>query len=118
MRKLLLVLIMFLFVGCSDTPTLYNNGDYKGEPIKLAEGVYFKKVYIQGLYVLLQCDKEGNILSTQNVAVRYSSGKTDTHTGTISAINIENNSTTYNFKCDDINDCYSQIMTVKKVLNK
>lgn len=49
--------------------------EYKGQPIKVAEGVYFKRVNIQGIAALLQCDKDGNIIHNQNINAADVSGK-------------------------------------------
>ena len=105
-----------LLVGCSETPTLYNSNDYKGEPMRIADGIYLKKVYIQGIYALLQCDKDGNITHNQNINVGYQEGKTFTSAAVLTV--TENKTSSFNFKCSDINECYNQVMIVKNSLNK
>lgn len=108
--------ICLLLAGCSETPTLYNSNNYNGEPMRIADGVYFKKVYIQGMYALLQCDKDGNITHNQNVNVGYQEGKVFTSAAVLNP-NV-NQTGSFNFKCSDINDCYNQVMIVKNSLNK
>ena len=61
--KIITVVIICLGLsGCENTPVIHNDTNYNGEAMRVAEGVYFKKVYIQGIYALLQCDKDGNII--------------------------------------------------------
>ena len=114
------VVLCFMLSGCSDTPTLYNNNNYNGEAMKIAEGIYFKKVYIQGIYALLQCDKDGNITHNQNMNATYQNGKTAESTAVITP---EISSSTgaeakFNFKCSEITDCYNQVLIVKNSLAK
>ncbi len=105
-----------VLAGCGETPTLYYNDNYKGEPIRVADSIYFKKVYIQGMDVLLQCDKDGNITHNQNINVEYREGKHDTSAAVLTV--TENKTFSFNFKCSDINECYNQVMIVKNSLNK
>ena len=112
-----------LLAGCSETPTMYDNPHYKGEPMKIAEGIYFKKVYIQGIYALLQCDKDGNIIHNQNVNTGQQQGKVFVSSSILTpSANTQMDSSSinekFNFKCSDINDCYNQVMIVKNSLNK
>lgn len=107
-----------LLSGCSETPTLYHNPDYRGEPIKVADGIYFKKVYIQGIYALLQCDKDGNITHNQNISTGYQEGKVFTSASVLTPMESQNTDAKFNFKCSEINDCYNQIIIVKNSLNK
>ena len=114
------IIICLGLSGCSETPTVYNNPDYRGEPMKVADGIYFKKVYIQGIYALLQCDKDGNITHNQNMNATYQNGKTAESTAVITP---EISSSTgaeakFNFKCSEIADCYNQVLIVKNSLNK
>ena len=117
----LVVALMFglVVVGCSETPTLYNSNDYKGESIRITDGFYLKKVYIQGIMVLLECDKEGNIIHNQPVGMGYQKGKVFENVAVITtnATNAtDGNDSKYNFKCSDINDCYNQVVIVKNSL--
>ena len=114
------VVLCFMLSGCSDTPTVYYNSDYRGEPMKVADGIYFKKVYIQGIYALLQCDKDGNITHNQNMNAKYQNGKTAISTAVITP---EISSSTgaeakFNFKGSEITDCYNQVLIVKNSLIK
>ena len=114
------VVLCFMLSGCSETPTVYNNPDYRGEPMKVADGIYFKKVYIQGIYALLQCDKDGNITHNQNMNAGYQEGKVFVSSAVLTP---ETNSSTgaeakFNFKCSEIADCYNQVLIVKNSLNK
>ena len=106
-----------LLVGCVETPVVYNNDNYNGEAMRIADGVYFKKVYIQGMFALLQCDKDGNITHNQNVTATYQSGKITTSTAIITPSELSDDSK-FNFKCTEITDCYNQVLIVKNSLAK
>ena len=118
------IAVCLLLTGCSDTPTIYNNPDYRGEPIKVTEGVYFKKVYIQGMYALLQCDKDGNIIPNQNLNTGYQNGKVFESTSILSVSHLTPDSVQTNsdrpnkfvFKCSELDDCLNQISVVKNSL--
>ena len=121
MKKLVLLafIALTLFTGCNETPTVYYNGDYSGQPIKVAENLYFKQVRIQDVKALLQCDKDGNIIHGQNINAGYQQGKVFVNTAVISQSNDQaNQSSNFNFKCTDINDCYNQVLVVKNSLSK
>lgn len=108
-----------LLVGCSETPTVYNNPDYRGEPMKVADGIYFKKVYIQGIYALLQCDKDGNITHNQNMNTGYQQGKVFVSSSVLTpSSELSDKDSKFNFNCSEINDCYNQVLVVKNSLNK
>lgn len=107
-----------LLSGCDETPISYYNQDYRGEPMKVADGIYFKKVYIQGIYALLQCDKDGNITHNQNISTGYQAGKVFVSSAVLTPIESQNTDTNFNFKCSEINDCYNQVIIVKNSLNK
>lgn len=117
-----LVLSVLLFSGCENTQTVYNSSEYRGEAMRVAEGIYFKKVYIQGIYALLQCDKDGNITHNQNVNSGYQQGRvfvnTSVLTPNVPEDKVTSNVGTFTFKCTDINDCYNQVNTVKTSLNR
>lgn len=106
-----------LLVGCSETPTVYNNPDYRGEPMKVADGIYFKKVHIQGIYALLQCDKDGNITHNQNINTGYQEGKVFTSAPVLTPTVTQEGGAKFNFNCSEINDCYNQVLIVKNSLN-
>lgn len=110
-RLVLAVMVGLVLSGCNDTPTLYNSDNYKGEPIRIADGIYLKKVYIQGMYALLQCDKNGNITHNQNIGTGYQQGKVFVSTAVITPTDTVD--AKFNFKCSDINDCYNQVVIVK-----
>lgn len=114
------VAVCSILSGCSETPTVYNNNDYKGEAMKIAEGIYFKKVHIQGMFVLLQCDEDGNITHNQNVNATYQKSKTTTSTAIITPYSSEtsDSDSKFNFKCTEITDCYNQVLIVKNSLAK
>ena len=113
------VVLCFMLSGCSETPTVYNNPDYRGEPMKVADGIYFKKVYIQGIYALLQCDKDGNITHNQNMNATYQNGKTAESTAVITpSSELSDKDSKFNFNCSEINDCYNQVLVVKNSLTK
>ena len=120
MKKLVLLTIALLFIGCSETPVLYDNSNYKGEPIQVADNIYFKKVKIQGLHVLLQCDKDGRIIHNQNISVGYQSGKVYNNVSVLTPVNETEVKSDINFlfKCVDINDCYNQVLVVKNSILK
>ena len=126
MKKLIITLSLLLLplviTGCNNgTPTLYHNDEYKGEPIKIADGLYFKKVCIQNMYVLLQCDKDGTIIHNQstNMNVGYQQGKAFISTATLSpTVTAPESNFTFTFKCTEIDNCYEQILIVKNSLNK
>lgn len=114
------IIICLGFSACENTPEAYNNFNYNGEAMRVAEGVYFKKVYIQGIYALLQCDKDGNIIHNQNVNTGYQQGKVFVSSAVLTP---ETNSSTgaeakFNFKCSEITDCYNQVLIVKNSLIK
>ena len=116
-KLLSMIVVCLILTGCPETPTLYNNTDYKGEAIKVAEGVYFKKVYIQGMYALLQCDKDGNIIHNQNLNTGYQNGKVFESTSILSVSQsnaVQPNK--YVFKCSELDDCLNQISVVKNSL--
>ena len=105
MKRILTIFItsmlILLLTGCPETPTIYNNSEYKGEAMKVAEGIYFKKVYIQGMYALLQCDKDGNIMHNQNTNTGYQQGKVFVSTATITpTVTTTESNFVFNFKCD------------------
>lgn len=115
------VLSILLFSGCQETPTVYNNSEYRGEAMKVADGIYFKKVHIQGMYALLQCDKDGNITHNQNINTGYQQGKVFVNTSVLTPTMSEDkvsNVGTFTFKCTDINDCYNQVSTVKTSMGR
>ena len=114
------VIICLGFSACENTPSAYNNFNYNGEAMSVAEGIYFKKVYIQGIYALLQCDKDGNIIHNQNVNTGYQQGKVFVSSAVLTP--ATNSSTgadaKFNFNCSEINDCYNQVLIVKNSLVK
>lgn len=112
-RLVLAVMVGLVLSGCNETPTLYNSDNYKGEAMRIADGIYLKKVYIQGMYALLQCDKNGNIIQNQNIGTGYNQGKTFISTAVITPASTETADAKFNFKCSDINDCYNQVVIVK-----
>lgn len=112
-RLVLAVMFGLVLSGCNETPTLYNSDNYKGEAMRIADGIYLKKVYIQGMYALLQCDKNGNIIQNQNIGTGYNQGKTFISTAVITPTSTETADAKFNFKCSDINDCYNQVVIVK-----
>ena len=112
-RLVLAVMVGLVLSGCNETPTLYNSDNYKGEAMRIADGIYLKKVYIQGMYALLQCDKNGNIIQNQNIGTGYNQGKTFVSTAVITPTSTETADAKFNFKCSDINDCYNQVVIVK-----
>ena len=111
--------LCFILSGCENTPSAYNNFNYNGEAMRVAEGVYFKKVYIQGMYALLQCDKDGNITHNQNINTGYQEGKVFTSTSVLTpSSELSDKDSKFNFNCSEINDCYNQVLIVKNSLNK
>lgn len=121
MKRLLLLAIAMLFVGCNDTPTLYYSNDYKGEPIRITDTLYVKKVNIQGVYALLQCDRDGNIIQSQsNLNMGYQDGKVFKHISMLNSTDVSEETPKENFvfKCSDINDCYNQVIIVKNSILK
>lgn len=123
MKKIILssLIALTLFTGCNniETPRLYYNDSYSGQPIRISENLYFKQVRIQDLKVLLQCDKDGNIIHGQNINAGYQSGKVFVNTAVLSSANEnENQPSNFNFKCTEINDCYNQVLVVKNSLSK
>lgn len=112
-RLVLAVMVGLVLSGCNETPTLYNSDNYKGEAMRIADGIYLKKVFIQGMYALLQCDKNGNIIQNQNIGTGYNQGKTFISTAVITPASTETTDAKFNFKCSDINDCYNQVVIVK-----
>lgn len=110
--------LCFALSGCEETPTVYNSNNYNGEAMKIADGVYFKKVYIQGIYALLQCDKDGNITHNQNVNTGYQQGKVFVNASVLTPSSDLTTDAKFNFKCTDITDCYNQVLIVKNSLAK
>ena len=111
--------LCFILSGCENTPSAYNNFNYNGEAMRVAEGVYFKKVFIQGMYALLQCDKDGNITHNQNINTGYQEGKAFTSTSVLTpSSELSDKDSKFNFNCSEINDCYNQVLIVKNSLNK
>ncbi len=117
LKLVTVVAVCFMLSGCVETPVVYNNDNYNGEAMRIADGVYFKKVRIQGMFALLQCDKDGNITHNQNVNATYQSGKTTTSTAIITPSELSDDSK-FNFKCTEITDCYNQVLIVKNSLVK
>lgn len=122
MKKVLILalfIVTIVFTGCNETPRVYYNSDYYGEPIKVTDNLYFKQVRIQDVKVLLQCDKDGNIIHGQNINSGYKDGKVSVNTAVINLKNLnESVDVKYNFKCSDINDCCNQVIVVKNSLIK
>lgn len=118
LRLVLAVIVGLVLSGCNETPTLYNSDNYKGEAMRIADGIYLKKVYIQGMYALLQCDKNGNIIQNQNIGTGYNQGKTFISTAVITPTSTETADAKFNFKCSEINDCYNQVVIVKNSIKK
>lgn len=124
-RKVLLIAVTattaMIFTGCDTIETL-NIENYNGQAIRVAEGVYFKKVYIQGVTALLQCDKDSNIIHNQNINTQYQQGKTQISasilTSTAMSTETAASDAKFNFNCNDINDCYNKILVVKSALGK
>lgn len=112
------VVICFMLSGCEETQTIYNNSNYNGGAIRISDGVYFKKVYIQGMYALLQCDKDGNITHNQNINTGYQQGKVFVNTAVLSPSSDLTTDSKFSFKCTEITDCYNQVLIVKNSLNK
>ena len=112
-RLVLAVMVGLVLSGCNETPILYNSDNYKGEAMRIADGIYLKKVFIQGMYALLQCDKNGNIIQNQNIGTGYNQGKTFISTAVITPTSTETGDAKFNFKCSEINDCYNQVLIVK-----
>lgn len=113
------VALCVMLSGCSETPVVYNNDNYNGEAMRVADGVYFKKVYIQGMFALLQCDKDGNITHNQNVNTGYQQGKVFVSTAVLTPTSdASDKDSKFNFKCSEITDCYNQVLIVKNSLNK
>ena len=121
MKKIILLafIALTLFTGCSETPTIYYDQDYSGQPIRVSENLYFKQVRIQDMKVLLQCDKDGNIIHGQNINSGYQNGKVFVNTAVMSSVDENKNQpSNFNFKCSDIDDCYNQVIVVKNSLIK
>lgn len=116
MKKIILVFLTFIFIGCDSVPKIRQD-NYNGEPIKVAEGIYFKKMNIQYIDVLLQCDEHGNILKNQNIPVSYNSGKVKISATTLTPIQSSSENK-FNFSCVELEECYNQILIVKKSLGK
>lgn len=121
---LLVAVTATIFTGCDMVET-HHIENYNGQAIKVAEGVYFKKVYIQGVEALLQCDKDGNITHNQNISTQYPQGETQvaasvlTPTAMSTTEIVESTKDAkFNFNCNDINDCYNKILVVKSALGK
>lgn len=113
------VALCVVLSGCSETPVVYNNDNYNGEAMRVADGVYFKKVYIQGMFALLQCDKDGNITHNQNVNTGYQQGRVFVSTAVLTPTSdASDKDSKFNFKCSEITDCYNQVLIVKNSLNK
>lgn len=121
MKKVLILalfIVAIVFTGCNETPKIYYS-DYSGEPIRVEDNLYFKQVRIQDMKVLLQCDKDGNIIHGQNINSGYQNGKVFVDTAVINLKNLnESVDVKYNFKCSDIDDCYNQVIVVKNSLIK
>lgn len=120
MKKIVFIAtIMLVFTGCESFEKNYNE-NYNGGAISLGNNVYVKKMYIQGVYALINCDKDGNILKNQNMNIAYTSLKTQVSASVVSGTETDNiiGSGTYNFKCSEINDCYNQVIVVKNSLGK
>ena len=123
MKKLLTIfsasMLAILLTGCPETPVVYNNDNYNGEAMRVADGIYFKKVYIQGMYALLQCDKDGNITHNQNMNTGYQHGKVFVSSAVLTpTVTTSDSDYKFNFKCTEIENCYEQILIVKNSLNK
>lgn len=126
MKKILKIIsavaVCLILSGCEETPVGYYNTNYNGEAMRVADGIYFKKVYIQGIYALLQCDKDGNITHNQNVNTGYQQGKVFVSnavlTPTSNTAEVDADGAKFNFKCSEITDCYNQVLIVKNSLAK
>ena len=119
LKLILLPLYLLILTGCNETPTIYYDQNYSGQPIRVSENLYFKQVKIQDMKALLQCDKDGNITHNQNINAGYQAGKVFVSTTTITpTIPSSESDFKFNFKCIEIDNCYEQILIVKNVLNK
>ena len=113
--KSLLLCSILLFTGC-DQYEKKTIDDYNGEAISLGNNVYVKKMIIQDMYALLYCDKDGNIISNNSISTHNMVGKASINNVTLGV--QSNDSQKYTFECDDINECYNEIMIIKKHIGK
>ena len=119
MKKLLgFVLTGFVFIGC-DSYERIEKTDYRGEAIHIGNGVYVKKMYIQGVDALVQCDNEGKVLSNPNIHVSYMQGKVKKNVSTITPLGTKiPGKGKYTFSCDTLIECQQQISIVKQSLGE
>ena len=113
--KSLLLCSILLFTGCDELEKK-NIENYNGGAISLGNNVYVKKMIIQDMYALLYCDKDGNVISNNPISTHYMAGKVPINSVTLVA--HSNDSQKYTFECDDINECYNEIMIIKKHIGK
>ena len=113
-----LLILGLLFSGCEDTPRIYN-ADYTGGAIHLGNNFYVKKMSIQGVHALIQCDKDGNIIPNANIQTTNTSGKITTQVSTITPLGTKIPSKgKYTFSCDTLIECEQQISIVKQSLGE
>ena len=75
MKWIIAICAVVLLTGCEDGVENINVNDYQGGPIKIDEGVYVKKLYIQGVTALVYCDENGRIIPNTPINSKYNEGK-------------------------------------------
>ncbi len=75
MKWIIAICAVVLLTGCENGVTNIKVDDYQGGPIKIDEGVYVKKLYIQGVTALVYCDENGRVIPNTPINSKYNEGK-------------------------------------------
>ena len=105
--------LMLLLSGCENIENYYDS-DYKGQPIKLQDNFYVKKIRVQNIDIMLECDANGNYISGTSISGRYNVGKQIQQFTTVTPKMTQ----TYHFECDKLEECQNQMEIVKKVIKE
>ena len=73
MKWIIAICAVVLLTGCENGVTNITVDDYQGGPIKIDEGVYVKKLYIQGVTALVYCDENGRVIPNTPINSKYKS---------------------------------------------
>lgn len=109
MKKILLTVGLLLFLSGCNKYQSYDSIDSK--PVRIGD-LYFKQILINNVYVILQCDSNGKII-TQNTSSHYTSGKTQVSSSVIFPTEDNSIKNKFVFECTVLSDCEIQIQDMK-----
>ena len=110
--KYILIVFLTLFITACDTVETIEVSNYNGQPIRIGDNVFVKKLHIQGMKTLVYCDENGKILPYTPINLDYPVGKFHEQSVVLpTKSNTESNK--FQFNCSNIEDCYKEILIVK-----